>query len=115
MFRFSIRELILVTLVVALGLGWGADRKTAASKVQIMKKEFSTTSVFLRESGGFVEETDEYLIVGGRVGNGIFLRRGQTSLSQEAIALIVEERIKKHQKELATPDEAICGGGSNWK
>lgn len=28
MFRFSIRELLLITLVAGIGLGWWADRKT---------------------------------------------------------------------------------------
>ena len=112
MFRFSIRELMLVTLVVALGLGWGADRKAAASKMQMMKKEFTTACVFLRESDGITEETDEYLIVGDRHGNGKILRRCQTPLSQEALVRIAEERLKKHQKKLATPDETICGTGS---
>ena len=112
MFRFSIRDLLLVTLVAAMGLGWMADRKAADSKVQMMKKEFTTASVFLRESGGITEETDEYLIIGDRDGNGMILRRDQTSLSQEALALIAEERLKKHQKQLAAPHETICGTGS---
>jgi len=30
MFRFTIRELVLVTLVVAMGLGWWLDRKVLA-------------------------------------------------------------------------------------
>jgi hypothetical protein len=31
MFRFTIRELLLITLVVALGVGWGVDRWSTAS------------------------------------------------------------------------------------
>jgi hypothetical protein len=30
MFRFTIRELILLTLIVAMGLGWGVDRSRLA-------------------------------------------------------------------------------------
>ena len=113
MFRFSIRELMLVTLVVGLGLGWWADRKAAAAKMRVMKEEFTTACVFLGESGGIAEGTDEYLIVGDRNGNGTILRRGQTSLSQEALVRIAEERIQRRQKALATPDETICGTASS--
>jgi hypothetical protein len=42
MFRFSIRELILVTLVVAMGAGWLAERmghKDINDAVEFMEKE----------------------------------------------------------------------------
>ena len=30
MFRFTIRELVLVTVIVAMGVGWWADRRNVA-------------------------------------------------------------------------------------
>ncbi len=30
MFRFTIRELILLTMIIALGLGWAVDRRKLA-------------------------------------------------------------------------------------
>ena len=57
MFRFSIRELMLVTLVVSLGIGWGLDRgrlaylevalrrseKTLQWRVETLKEYIETT------------------------------------------------------------------------
>ena len=34
MFRFTIRELVLVTVIVALGLGWWLDRRGVADLQQ---------------------------------------------------------------------------------
>ena len=42
MFRFSIRELVLVTLVVALGIGWGLERwqnSTLARRLVLAENE----------------------------------------------------------------------------
>lgn len=41
MFRFSIRELVLVTLIVALAAGWGMDRSRLAgtlSRTEVARK-----------------------------------------------------------------------------
>ena len=38
MFRFSIRELMLVTLVVAMGVGWWLDRNRLAFSLQIWEQ-----------------------------------------------------------------------------
>jgi len=34
MFRFTIRELVLLTLVVAMGVGWWVDRSKLATQVE---------------------------------------------------------------------------------
>jgi hypothetical protein len=34
MFRFTIRDLVLLTLVVALGVGWWMDRSRLASRAE---------------------------------------------------------------------------------
>ena len=39
MFRFTIRELVLVTAVVALGTGWWAERRKLRAEVQQLNSE----------------------------------------------------------------------------
>jgi len=34
MFRFTIRELVLLTLVVAMGVGWWLDRRTLRREIE---------------------------------------------------------------------------------
>ena len=37
--RFSIRDLLLVTVIVALAVGWGVDRSALAKSTREMEKE----------------------------------------------------------------------------
>jgi lipopolysaccharide export system protein LptC len=37
MFRFTIRELVLLTLIVAMGVGWWLDHQRQASEIQKLK------------------------------------------------------------------------------
>jgi hypothetical protein len=49
MYRFTIRELILLTVVVAMGLGWWVDRRrTAATHAAALDKWNSRTAFLLR-------------------------------------------------------------------
>jgi hypothetical protein len=42
MFRFTIRELVLVTLAIAMGVGWGVDRARLASQLAEAQKSADT-------------------------------------------------------------------------
>jgi hypothetical protein len=42
MFRFTIRELVLVTAVVALALGWGIDRLYTTKRLSDMREGVRT-------------------------------------------------------------------------
>jgi hypothetical protein len=39
MFRFTIRELVLLTLVVALGVGWWVDRSRLERQISSFKSD----------------------------------------------------------------------------
>jgi hypothetical protein len=41
MFRFSIRQLMLVTLVAAMGVGWWADHRTSQLAIQTKDSEIT--------------------------------------------------------------------------
>jgi hypothetical protein len=38
MTKFSIRDLLLVTVIVALVLGWGVDRATLGERIRVLEK-----------------------------------------------------------------------------
>jgi len=38
MFRFTIRELVLVTVIVAMGVAWGLDRARLAARVSFLQR-----------------------------------------------------------------------------
>jgi len=40
MFRFTIRELVLLTLVVAMGVGWWLDHNKQANLVQLLQSDW---------------------------------------------------------------------------
>jgi hypothetical protein len=44
MFRFTIRELVLLTLVVALGVGWWIDRSQVASAKRAFENDARSMS-----------------------------------------------------------------------
>ena len=67
-----------------------------ATKLRAKEKTIRQEKGIRTTLGDIIAEgTDDYLIVGDRNGNGIILRRGQTSLSQEALVSIAEERIQR--------------------
>ena len=56
MFRFSIRELLLVTLVFGLGLGWGMNRQSAT-----LKHDLETMRATVRiDDDGITTHTEHY-------------------------------------------------------
>lgn len=40
MFRFTIRELVLLTLVAAMGAGWFVDRWSQATTIEVERQRF---------------------------------------------------------------------------
>jgi hypothetical protein len=55
MFRFSIREMLLVLLVVGVGLGWWADRRRVADRLEYL--EWKTGDVFTMSGSAYNVET----------------------------------------------------------
>ena len=45
MFRFTIRELVLLTLVVALGVGWWVDQSALRSQLRSMRSELEEAQI----------------------------------------------------------------------
>lgn len=39
MFKFTIRELLLLTLVFGMGIGWIIDNRTKAAKIEVLRDE----------------------------------------------------------------------------
>jgi hypothetical protein len=39
MFRFTIRELVLLTLIVAMGVGWWLDHRTLAPDAELHRRQ----------------------------------------------------------------------------
>lgn len=70
MFRFSIRELMLVTLVVAMGAGWWLDRRSNAH----WRSRAGALEFFVREKGYRVmwdAKEPKVRIFDGHIGKGI--------------------------------------------
>jgi len=51
MFKVSIRELLLLTLVVALALGWWHDRRNLKVEISAQKTRMQAMFYFLAERG----------------------------------------------------------------
>jgi hypothetical protein len=49
MFRFTIRELVLLTVVVAMGIGWWVDRRPTPAVM--WERRASALAEFLRDDG----------------------------------------------------------------
>ena len=75
MFRFSIRELMLVTLVMGLGLAWGIERRQLRAELTDAREEAKVNDYFLRESAKSIKEIDRQLAYHG-------LRLGYTPCGQ---------------------------------
>jgi hypothetical protein len=62
MFRFSIRELMLVTLVVAVGVAWWLHYRQTESRRQAVEAKLNSTEKDLEYMRtAFFQERDEYL------------------------------------------------------
>jgi hypothetical protein len=49
MFRFTIRDVLWLTVVVALAVGWLVERSNARATLQAVRRELLATRVLLRE------------------------------------------------------------------
>jgi hypothetical protein len=49
--KFSIRDLFLVTVIVAMGLGWGLDRSRLAGQLAAWKETAEVLTDFVKELG----------------------------------------------------------------
>jgi len=49
MFRFTIRELVLLTLVVAIGIGWWLDRQSLSLTVSEQRRELAYRAFILKD------------------------------------------------------------------
>jgi hypothetical protein len=47
MFRFTIRELVLVTVIVAMALGWRLDHRATAHSTAVAKEEVRFLRIYL--------------------------------------------------------------------
>ena len=77
MFRFSVRELLLLTLVVGIGVAWFLDRRSLAISKEIADDQLQAACVMLRESGGLAERKGDSIMLGDSRGNLIVIRAGQ--------------------------------------
>src|SRR6185295_5548692 len=50
MFRFSIRDLLMVTLLVAIAMGWGVDHYRASTQERQLRQAGEKTAESLREA-----------------------------------------------------------------
>jgi hypothetical protein len=55
MFRFTIRELVLLTLVVAMGVGWWLDRSRLATRADSAEERMSVLETIVGSSGWTVK------------------------------------------------------------
>jgi hypothetical protein len=68
LFRFTIRDVLWLTVVVALGAAWAVDHSRARATLESVRRELLATRVFLRESGGFAEYRNDKWTVGDNRG-----------------------------------------------
>ena len=59
MFRFSIRELMLVILVVALGLGWWIERTSLKRESRRANDRYSSIKSVIEMEGASLRELDD--------------------------------------------------------
>jgi len=69
MFRFTIRDVLWLTVVVALGVGWTVERSSDRATLEAVRRELLATRVFLRERGGFAEYRNDKWTVGDNQGS----------------------------------------------
>jgi hypothetical protein len=63
MFRFTIRELVLLTVIVAMGVGWWVDRSALVVGAGIDRLVADHLKVALQYEGFSVERTMNSLVV----------------------------------------------------
>jgi hypothetical protein len=75
MFRFTIRDVLLVMVIVGLTIGWAVDHSNARATMQTVRRELLATRVLLRESGGFAEWRNDAWTIGDDSGNYVEFSR----------------------------------------
>jgi|GEM_PF-5292348 len=60
MFRFTIRELVLLTLVVAMGVAWWIDRRQLKRGIVLREAAFTTLASFVMFNGDKVRVLGDY-------------------------------------------------------
>jgi hypothetical protein len=93
MFRFSIRELMLVMLVVAIGAGWAVDRKQLSEDAQAWQKRASLVERYLLEKGWKVWWGD----------NSVGIKD-----SEDGAMFSLLDSLKYHPPSKVVPDEAAA-------
>lgn len=57
MFRFTIRELVLLTIIVAMGVGWWLDHRSLAPDAELHRRLRETAGAAYREQ---MKNNEEY-------------------------------------------------------
>ena len=66
MFRFTIRELVLLTVIVGVGLGWWADRqRLLRSEAAKSRVAWTMAGYITKHAGRHVNWSDEQVTIGG--------------------------------------------------
>ena len=81
MFRFSIRELMLVTLVVAISVAWWVDRSRLFASWEAAESESQKATAALKESVTLGSELVDELL---KRGVGVYRVRGKTVIGPES-------------------------------
>ena len=61
MFRFTIRELILLTVIVAMGAAWWVDRRTATKTQDEMRSALQRDRMELHRKDAMLHQVESYL------------------------------------------------------
>ena len=62
MFRFTIRELVLLTLVVAMGAGWWIDRGAVVAAKETVEWKLEMLAALIEETPGYAVSHDSVRI-----------------------------------------------------
>jgi hypothetical protein len=79
MFRFSIRELMLVTLVVALAVGWWVEHGRAATQGSRLRSALAETARVKAEASAASEKLASFMAIADKVSDEIRARSREES------------------------------------
>jgi hypothetical protein len=74
MFRFTIRDVLLMTAIVALATGWAIDRRQLARESLFRLAAFDTLSAFLLEKGYDAKIRGEFVDITNPDKSGVWIR-----------------------------------------
>jgi|GEM_PF-2958605 len=79
MFRFTIRELVLLTLVVAMGVEWGVDRRSLCGQIAELMHDTLTTNLAITRGGCyFTQDENGHTIVAPQPKSNAATEQAQT-------------------------------------